>query len=64
MALGFCPECKKEVSSKAATCPNCGAPITEILAPPSCVTKVIFWILCVIVGFVITYFILDFLLFR
>jgi RNA polymerase subunit RPABC4/transcription elongation factor Spt4 len=24
-----CPECKKEVSDKAQSCPNCGYPITE-----------------------------------
>jgi len=27
MALIQCPECSKEISSKAPTCPNCGAPI-------------------------------------
>lgn len=27
MALLKCTECSKEVSSKAATCPNCGAPM-------------------------------------
>ncbi|MBQ2064576.1 MAG: zinc-ribbon domain-containing protein [Paludibacteraceae bacterium] len=27
MALVKCPECGKEVSSNAATCPNCGTPI-------------------------------------
>lgn len=27
MALIVCSECKKEVSNKAKTCPNCGAPI-------------------------------------
>ena len=26
MALIKCPECGKEYSEKAATCPNCGAP--------------------------------------
>lgn len=29
MALKICKECKKEVSSKAKTCPNCGAPIPQ-----------------------------------
>ena len=29
MALIKCNECGKEVSDKANTCPNCGAPITE-----------------------------------
>lgn len=27
MALTHCPDCKKEVSTRAATCPNCGAPM-------------------------------------
>lgn len=27
MAMMECPECGKEVSDKAASCPNCGAPI-------------------------------------
>ena len=27
MALIKCPECMKEVSDKAPTCPNCGSPI-------------------------------------
>ena len=29
MALINCPECEKQVSNIAATCPNCGAPIAE-----------------------------------
>ena len=31
MALIKCPECGKEFSDKAAACPNCAFPITEIL---------------------------------
>lgn len=27
MALTTCPDCRKEVSSRAPSCPNCGAPI-------------------------------------
>ena len=27
MALIKCPECKKEISDKAASCPSCGCPI-------------------------------------
>ena len=37
MALINCSECGKEVSEKAATCPNCGAPIAsdhEVLLDP------------------------------
>ena len=29
MAMIKCKECKKKISSLAATCPNCGAPVTE-----------------------------------
>jgi uncharacterized membrane protein YvbJ len=34
MALIDCPDCGKQVSSNAPTCPNCGAPIATILSPP------------------------------
>ena len=30
MALIKCSECGKEVSDKAATCPNCGCPISQM----------------------------------
>ena len=30
MALKKCKECKKEISSKANNCPNCGAPVNQI----------------------------------
>ncbi len=36
MGLMICSDCKKEVSSKAVSCPNCGAPIaglSEELSP-------------------------------
>ena len=29
MALISCAECVKEVSNKATSCPNCGAPVTR-----------------------------------
>lgn len=29
MALITCPDCKKEISSKAESCPNCGYPINS-----------------------------------
>jgi hypothetical protein len=29
MALKKCPECKKDVSTKATKCPNCGAPVKK-----------------------------------
>lgn len=38
MALINCPECKKEISDRAVSCPNCGMPITVSSAsikPPS-----------------------------
>lgn len=31
MALIKCPECGKEISDKAPTCPNCGCPKNEFL---------------------------------
>lgn len=31
MALINCPECGREVSSRARACPNCGYPIEELL---------------------------------
>ena len=33
MALIKCPECNKEISDKATTCPNCGFPVQEINKP-------------------------------
>ena len=35
MALINCEECKKEVSDKAASCPNCGAPLQATTAKQS-----------------------------
>ena len=29
MALIQCPECKKEISDSAPSCPNCGVPISQ-----------------------------------
>jgi len=31
MALISCPECSKEISDKAAACPNCGCPMADVL---------------------------------
>lgn len=36
MALISCPECKKEVSDSAASCPNCGHPISHKIVCPNC----------------------------
>lgn len=33
MALMPCPECKTQVSDKAAACPHCGCPLTKEAAP-------------------------------
>lgn len=33
MALITCPNCGKQVSSRATSCPNCGCPITEMELP-------------------------------
>ena len=30
MALIKCPECGKEISDKATSCPNCGCPVSAI----------------------------------
>ena len=35
MALLSCPECSREVSSAAVTCPQCGYPIADINASTS-----------------------------
>lgn len=32
MALITCPECQKDISDQAKKCPNCGYPITPIIA--------------------------------
>ena len=31
MALINCPECEKQVSDKAVSCPNCGYPISQMV---------------------------------
>ena len=31
MALIKCPECGREVSDRASSCPNCGCPLSEII---------------------------------
>lgn len=33
MALINCPECKKEISDKAISCPNCGIPLNKLVVP-------------------------------
>jgi len=36
MAIIKCPECNKDVSDKAASCPNCGNPINCSIKCPKC----------------------------
>lgn len=33
MAMFSCPECTKQISDKALSCPNCGVPISESTQP-------------------------------
>jgi len=42
MALISCEECGKEVSDKAAACPNCGAPIASMVEEANAPKKVTF----------------------
>ena len=39
MALINCPECGKQISDKAATCPNCGYPISQLTNQEDNMTK-------------------------
>ena len=41
MALIKCTECGKEISSKAKTCPHCGAPLVKEKKKGSCLTKIL-----------------------
>lgn len=34
MPLIVCPDCERQVSSKAPTCPHCGCPLQPGKAPP------------------------------
>ena len=36
MALIKCPECGKQVSDQAPTCPSCGSPINTAIRCPKC----------------------------
>lgn len=44
MALKECPECKHMVSSKAETCPNCGAPVKSFS---------LFWFIMKMIGWIV-----------
>jgi hypothetical protein len=41
MALIKCTECGKDISNKAKTCPNCGAPLGKVKKKGNCLTKVL-----------------------
>jgi len=47
MAIIACKECGHQVSDKAASCPNCGAPIAVVVKPRGRAKRVIY-------GFLIT----------
>ncbi|WP_159453507.1 double zinc ribbon domain-containing protein [Geoanaerobacter pelophilus] len=36
MALINCPECSREISNKAVSCPHCGFPLPELIAAYTC----------------------------
>lgn len=40
MALINCPECKKEISDKAISCPNCGIPLNKLVIPDEKVLEI------------------------
>ena len=36
MALVKCPDCGKEISDSAESCPNCGRPMSTVMKCPNC----------------------------
>lgn len=56
MALIKCPECSKEVSDNAKTCPNCGRALK-----PSASVPVLLGISCLIAALVIAFFLPSYL---
>jgi hypothetical protein len=36
MSLVKCPDCEKEISSSASSCPNCGRPMSTAIKCPNC----------------------------
>ena len=42
MALITCPDCGKQVSSRATSCPNCGCPITEMELPTTTYKAIVY----------------------
>ena len=50
MALAKCKECGSEVSTKAKTCPQCGAPIKKGTSAAGCLFVII---ICVLAGVIV-----------
>jgi len=62
--LAFCPNCGKEVSPEAFTCPNCGHPLRQPLPPlePKKPVSAAWWLLPIFlawIGGLIGYFVLK-----
>lgn len=57
MALTMCDECGREVSTAAAACPGCGAPMRGAVASSATVAvgivRAVVWIVCAIAILVI-----------
>lgn len=59
MAIIHCPECEAEISDKAPTCPQCGAPINENDAQTVKTIGMVLAILLPPLGFIIGLFMLS-----
>lgn len=56
MALIKCPECSKEISDKAASCPHCGYSLKPVASPHKRSSILpIFLLICCIIGGIICY---------
>lgn len=58
MALINCPDCGKEVSDSAKTCPNCNSNIKEHLATEKWKNRTVKWLPSVII-FIIAYILIS-----
>ncbi|MBI3841091.1 MAG: zinc-ribbon domain-containing protein [Thaumarchaeota archaeon] len=59
--MAFCPNCGKEVSPQAVTCPNCGHPLKQT-QPPAEQISAWWWLLPLFfswIGGIIAYFVLK-----
>ena len=50
MALIKCPECGKEISSQARSCPHCGNPMFQVTKKESSPLKIILTIFGILAG--------------